>query len=167
MSYDTEHDFTWLLRAMEPRGQVEGQPPQELPHHVSDVISPAFDAFGWIRFEEYVHDTASGVNANIISLGVVPSGQSRLYSYVQVRAAGGAAAGVFWVALSDQTNPVAVSDAVALVDGQASSPPKRPILVPQGFLLQARSDQLSGVGVTIFIEGFFVTLNTGEYVPPT
>jgi len=167
MSYDTEHDFNWLLRAMEPRGQVAGDTPQELPHHVSDVINPAFDAFGWIRLQEYVFETATAVNANIISLGVVPSGEARLYSYVQVRAAGGAAAGVFWVALSNQTNPVAVSDAVALVDGQASSPPKRPILVPAGFLLQARSDQLSGVAVTMFIEAFFVTLNTGEYVPPT
>jgi len=167
MSYDTEHDFNWLLRAMEPRGQVAGNAPQELPHRVSDIINPAFDAFGWSRFEEYAFETANGVNANIISLGIVPSGQSRLYSYVQVRAAGGAAAGVFWVALSNQTNPVAVSDAVALVDGQASSPPKRPVLVPAGFLLQARSDQLSGIGVTIFVEAYFITLNTGEYVPPT
>ncbi len=167
MSYDSDHDWDWVRDSMRPRGQVEGAPPQEVPHFVESTVGARFDALGWQRYSNLVFETANGLNANIISLLASPSNEHRFYPWVQVRAAGGAPAGVFWVALSDGTNPVAVSDAVSLVDGQASSPPKRGVLVPAGFLLQARSDQLSGVGTTIFIEAYSIALNTAEYLLTT
>jgi len=168
MGYDTDHDFDWVRGTLEPRGQVPGAPPQEVPHRVLDSINPVFDALGWQRYGAMVFETANGVNANIIPLGAVPSGEARYYPWVQIRAAGGAAAGTFWVAISDGTNPVAISPGVdTLADGEATSPPIRGVLVPAGFLLQARSDQLAGVGVTIFIEAYFITLNTAESIQPT
>ncbi len=164
MAYDTDKNFDWMLDSMRPKGQVVGAAPQELPHIVTSMVNPVIDSLGWQRYGTLVFETASALNNNIISLTAVPSGNSRLYPYVSVRAAGGAAAGVFWFAITDGTNPVAVSEAVALVDGQAASPPKRPIIVPAGFFLQARSDQLSGALVTIFIEAYSILLNDTEYV---
>ncbi len=167
MSFKTDHDLDWVRNTFRPRGQKEGAPPQEVPDEIISQIAARFDALAWQRYSSIAFETANGVNANIISLTAVASNEHRYYPWVQVRAAGGAAVGVFWVALSDGTNPVAVSDAVSLVDGQASSPPKRGVLVPAGFLLQARSDQLSGVGVTIFIEAYSIALNTAEYLLTT
>lgn len=167
MSYDTDKDFDWVMNSLRPRGQIPGGPPQELPHIVSDVVAPRFDAFAWQRYGALVFETANALNNNIISLTTVASGFARYYPWVQIRAAGGAPVGPFWIAISDGTNPVAVSDGVALVDGQASSPPKRGVLVPAGFLLQARSSDLPGVAVTMFIEAFSIALNTAEYILPT
>lgn len=166
MAYETEHNFDWLLNSLRPRGQKEGAPPQELPHIVTSTISPVVESFGWSRYDGLVFETANALNNNIISLQAVPSGASRLYPYVSVRAVG-APAGVFWFAITDGTNPVAVSESVQLVNGEAASPPKRPIIVPAGFLLQARSDQLSGPGSTIFIEAYSILLNDTEYVLPS
>jgi len=168
MSYETEHDFNWVLGAFPPRGQIPGAPLQTLPNRLSDIVAPTFDALGWQRYGAMVFETANALNANIISLGVVASGQARYYPWVQIRAAGGAAAGTFWVAVSNGTNPVAISPGIdTLANGEATSPPIRGVLVPAGFLLQARSDQLSGVGTTIFIEAYFITLNTAESIQPT
>lgn len=166
MAYDTDHNFDWLLDTMRPRGQAPGAPPQELPHILGSGISPVIDGLGWQRYGNLAFETANALNNNIISLAAVPSGSSRLYPYVSVRAVG-APAGVFWFAITDGTNPVAVSESVQLVNGEAASPPKRPIIVPAGFFLQARSDQLSGVGSTVFIEAYSILLNDTEYVLPS
>lgn len=166
MAYDTDKPFDWMLDTLRPRGQVPGAPPQELPHIVTSMINPIVDALGWARYDTLVFETANALNNNIISLTAVPSGFQRLYPYVSVRAVG-APAGVFWFAITDGTNPVAVSESVQLVNGEAASPPKRPIIVPAGFFLQARSDQLSGVASTIFIEAYSIELNDTEYVSPS
>jgi len=170
MSFDTEHDFGWVFGAFAPRGVDPGATPQELPHRVLDTVSPTFDALGWQRYGELVFETANGLNANIISLSAVPSGEARYYPWIQIRAAGGAAAGTFWVALNRtvSSNPVAISPGVdTLANGEAFGLAVRGVLVPAGFFLQARSDQLSGVGVTILIEAYSIALNTAESIQPT
>ena len=167
MSYDTDHDFDWVLEALRPRGQVPGAAPQELPHHVSDVIAPRFDALAWQRYGSLLFESASGVNPGSVSLAAVPSDQAKLYPYVQVRAAGGTTAGVWWIGINDGTNVVAVSESKVIVAGEGSSLTGNRVLVPAGFFLQARSDQVAGVGIRVLIEAFAIALNTAEYVLPT
>ncbi len=163
MAYETDHEFEWVLRALPARAAKEGGPAQELPHQVSDVISPHFDSFGWLRHRESVFEVGSGVNVATIVLATVPSGRQKLYTFAHIRAAG-VPAGVFWLAIDDGTNSVAVSQSQALVNGEAGGHLVKPIVVPAGFHLEARSEQAAGVGVTMFIEAFAIEMNQGEYI---
>jgi len=167
MSFESDHDFAWVFDAFTPRGQIPGTPSQTLPHIVSDIVRPQFDALGWIRHGEMQFDTANVVNGNAINFPPVVSGQVRLYTYASIRAQGGQPAGNFWVALNDGVNSVAISPGERPDDGEASASIRRPIVVPANFRLVARSDQASGLGVTVFLEAFFIELGFGEYVLPS
>ncbi len=168
MGYETDKDTDWVRATFNPRGQKEGAPPQDVPYRVLDGINPVFDALGWQRYGTLTFEDAEGVNSNIISFAPVPSGQHRYYPWVHILPSGGAPAGTFWLGLFDGTNMVALSLPQVLIDGQASSTAlPRGVLVPTGFNLQARSEVLSGVGVTISLQAFFITLNTAESIQPT
>ncbi len=167
MSYESEHDWSWLFRALPPRGQIAGEPEQTLPFRVMENVAGQFDALGWARYQETAFDTVNAANTNHINLTETGSGLLRLYTHAHVRASGGVPAADFWIALNDGTNAVAVSEAKALVDGEADGHLVRPVIVPAGFHLDARSSALSGVGVTIFLEAFFIELTLGEYILPS
>jgi len=167
MSFESDHDFGWVFDAFTPRGQIPGTPSQTLPHIVSDIIRPQFDALGWIRHAEMQFDTANVVNGNAINFPPVASGLVRLYTYAAIRAQGGTPAGRFWLGLDDGTNTVAIAPGFQPVDGEAASSLRRPVIVPATFRLVARSDSASGLGVTVFLEAFFIELGFGEYVLPS
>ncbi len=170
MSYDTEHDFEWVLRALSPRGQTPGAAPQELPHVVTDLIHPKFDALGWSRYGSLLFETASTLNSSLVNLPVVPSGEAHLYTYAHVRPTGGsppASASLTLVIVEGATFAAVGPAFVGSLDGQVVAAIRKPILVPAGFNFGVRSDQASGVGVTLNLETFKIILTIGEYVVPT
>jgi len=170
MSFDTEHDFEWVFRAFSPRGATPGGAPQELPHVVTDLIHPKFDALGWSRYASLVFESASVTNGNTVNLPVVPAGEAHLYVNAHVRPTGGSppVSASLTVVIVQAANFAGVGPAfVGSLDGQVVAAIRKPILVPAGFNLGLRSDQNSGVGVALNLEAFKIILTIGEYVVPT
>jgi len=170
MSYDTEHDFEWVLRALSPRGQTPGAAPQELPHVVQDLIKPQFDALGWSRYGALVNDFLGGTNTSIVNGPVVPSGEAHLYVAASMRFTGGDPPAGTSATLMMVNGALLAGVGPAIVSATANQfvgALRKPVLIPAGFNIGIRLSAASGVGVSINLEAFKIVLTIGEYVVPT
>lgn len=169
MSYETERDFTWLLRALRPRGQRPGAPPQELPNIVLDSITPSFDAFGWTRYADPGIGVVNTALANTTDLNgpATPSGFLRWYFAAMVLHEDAVANHHVWLEINipSLAQSIPVIPALSL-PSTAPNAIEAPLVVRAGANIRAKAQPATGAGNNLRLRAFFLDLSRGEYVPP-
>lgn len=141
-----------------------------LPGEILGEIRPTLDTFGWDRLAEATFETATGgVGASNVQFTTVPAGFVHLYLQASARIT---VAGPFnvWVGMRGPAvgpiGTVACAPLAAAILGQKAAPIQRPVIVPEGFSLEARSEAAIVAG-SVILEAFRIVLPVGEYIPPS
>ena len=156
--------FSWLKKVLEITEKTTA------PDSLLANVQSTMDVFGWERCPEATFETGtSGVGASNVQFVVVPPGFIHLYIQASVRIT---VAGPFnvWVGLrgpaAGPVGTVAVSPVAAAILAQKVAPLFRPVIVSEGFQLEARSEAAIVAG-TLILEAFRIVLPAGEYIPPS
>ncbi len=156
--------LSWLKKTLEITEKTTA--PDSLMADVRSTI----DVFGWERMAEAEFETAtSGVGGSNVQFTSVPTGVVHLYLHASVRID---VAGPFnvWVGIRGPARgpigTVACSPVAAAIDAQKVSPLFRPVILPEGFQLEGRSEAAVALG-SVILEAFRIVLPVGEYIPPS
>lgn len=155
---------SWLNRAF-PEARDEKQPPNEFPRAISNNIQACIDYFAWSKYEDLVAFSAGSANVNEVNQGAGGETDKLLVS-LAAKHDDNLATHKINLALyaPGSAIAVAISPSVDIAD-QMWITTDRPILVPKDATVAVLSADLTGAGNTLYLQGLWVPLPPGEYMP--
>lgn len=156
-----KRSFLWLRKTLRVIDKTT------LPGQILGEVRPTLDTFGWERLAETEFETAtSAVGGSNVQFAAVPPDTVHLYLQASVRIT---VAGPFnvWVGVRQPSGgTVALTRLEAAILLQKVAPLARPVIIPEGCQLEARSEAAIVAG-TMILEAFRIVLPAGEYIPPS